>query len=289
MDRRDFLRYGAYAGGMALLCDFPYHLFAADRQKSAQDVVTLGRTGIKVSRLAQGTGTAGFNKSSNQTRKLGVQGLADLLRAGVDQGLRFWDCADSYGSHPHVKEALKGVKRDNVVLLTKSWAETGDQMRSDLERFRQELGTDYFDIVLLHCRTDGNWPEKNKGAMDVLSEAKTKGLVRAHGVSCHSLPALKAAAASDWVDVDLARLNPIGRHMDADPATVMGVLKQMKASGKGIIGMKILAQGDLRSKADEALQYALAQDVLDCFTIGAESRGELEDLLEKIPAASVRG
>ena len=108
-------------------------------------------------------------------------------------------------------------------------------------------------------------------------------------VVCPPFTALKAAAASDWVDVDLARLNPIGRHMDADPATVIGVLRQMKAAGKGIIGMKILAQGDLRSKADEALQYALAQDVLDCFTIGAENRGELEDLLKKIPAASVRG
>jgi len=162
-------------------------------------------------------------------------------------------------------------------------------MRADMERFRQELGTDYLDIVLLHCRTDGTWTEKNRGAMDVLSEAKAKGLIRAHGVSCHSLPALKAAAASDWVDVDLARLNPAGKHMDADPATVIGVLRQMKASGKGIIGMKILGQGDLRAKADEALQFALAQEVLDCFTIGAETRGELEDLLKKIPAASVRG
>jgi 1-deoxyxylulose-5-phosphate synthase len=290
MKRREFLhRSAAIAGGAALLRDFPYHLFAAGTRKAAQDVVTLGRTGIRVSRLAQGSGTAGYNKSSNQTRKLGVKGLADLLRAGVDQGLTFWDCADSYGSHPHVAEALKGVKRDKVVILSKSWAETEAQMKSDLERYRKELGTDYIDVVLMHCMQDANWPEKRKGVMAALSEAKQKGVIRAHGVSCHTLDALKAAAASDWVEVDLARLNPAGLHMDAPPATVIPILRQMKAQGKGVIGMKILGQGDLRGQVDQSLQYALSQDVLDCFTIGAENRQELEDLLTKIPSASVRG
>jgi hypothetical protein len=70
---------------------------------------------------------------------------------------------------------------------------------------------------------------------------------------------------------------------------VVSVLKQMKASGKGVIGMKILGQGDLVTKMDEALQFATAQEVLDCFTIGSESRTDLEGLLKKIPAASVRG
>jgi len=263
-------------------------LFAAGQKKNAQDIVTLGTSGLRVSRLAQGTGTIGFNKSSNQTRKLGIEGLADLLRAGVDQGLTFWDCADGYGSHPHLKEALKTVKREKVVILTKTSATSETDMRADLDRFRKELGTDYIDILLLHAMTDPAWPERKKGAMEVLSEAKQKGIVKAHGVSCHSLGALKTAAATDWVDVDLARLNPIGRHMDADPATVIPVLKEMKAKGKGVIGMKILAQGDMRDRVDMALQYALAQDVLDCFTIGAESRAELQDLLARIPIASTR-
>ncbi len=288
MKRRDFLKTGALVGATLQLHNFPYHLLAADKHKYAQDVVPLGKTGINLTRLAQGTGTVGYNKSSNQTRKLGIQGLADLLKAGVDQGLNFWDCADSYGSHPHVHEALKGVKREKVVIMTKTWATSESQMRSDLDRFRQELGTDYIDILLLHCMQDSNWPEVKKGAMAVISEAKQKRIVRTHGVSCHTLGALKAAAASDWVEVDLARLNPAGLHMDADPATVISVLKDMKSKGKGIIGMKILGQGDMRNKIDEALQYALAQDVLDCFTIGCESKGELADLLKRIPAASVR-
>lgn len=291
MKRRDFVRYGSLAGGAAFvdMARFPYPLYAGTQKKFATDVVTLGRTGIQISRMAQGTGTVGFGKSSNQIRGLGFTGLADLLRAGVDEGLSFWDLADSYGSHPHAKEALKAVKRDKVVIMTKTAASTEKEMRADLDRYRQEIGTDTLDIVLLHCMMDADWPQKKQGAMAVLSEAREKGIIRAHGTSCHTLAALKTAAATDWVEVDLARLNPIGAHMDADPKTVASVLKEMKGKGKGIIGMKILAQGDLRAKVDEALQYALAQDVLDAFTIGAENRTELHGLIGKIPAASVRG
>jgi aryl-alcohol dehydrogenase-like predicted oxidoreductase len=289
MKRRDLVRMGALAGTSALATGrFPYALYAAPRKKEATDTVSLGKTGISVSRLAQGTGTHGFDKSSDQTRGLGVRGLADLLQSGVDSGLRFWDLADAYGSHPHAKEALKSVTRDRVVIMTKTRASSEAEMRADLDRFRSELGTDRIDIVLLHCMMQDDWPQQKAGAMAVLQEAKDKGVIRAHGVSCHTLGALKTAAATDWVDVDLARLNPAGAHMDADPATVVSVLREMKAKGKGIIGMKILGQGDLRGRMDEALQYALAQDVLDCFTIGAASRDELKGLLEKIPAASVR-
>ena len=132
------------------------------------------------------------------------------------------------------------------------------------------------------------WPQEKAGAMAVLSEAKQKGIIRAHGTSCHTLGALQTAAQTDWVDVDLARLNPVGASMDADPATVISVLRTMKQKGKGVIGMKILGAGVLRSRADEALQFALAQDVLDCFTIGAENVGEFRDLLTRIPASSLR-
>jgi 1-deoxyxylulose-5-phosphate synthase len=250
--------------------------------------VTLGKTGITVSRLAQGTGTNGVNHSSNQIRKMGDQGLADLLVEGVDNGLRFWDLADQYGSHPHAKLALKTVKRDNVVILTKTHANTEKEMWADLDRFRQETGTERLDIVLLHCMLNSNWPQQKAGAMNVLSEAKQKGIIRAHGVSCHDLGALKVAADSDWVDVDLARLNPAGVAMDADPATIISILRTMKQRGKGIIGMKILGAGALRGKRDEALQFALAQEVLDCFTIGCENPSELQDLMTRIPSASTR-
>lgn len=291
MKRRDFLRCGtAAAAGTAFfgLDRFPYHLYASTTPKRAQDVVTLGRTGIRVSRLAQGTGTNGVGKNSNQKRTMGEQGLADLLVQGADNGVTFWDLADQYGSHPNAKLALKTVPRDKVVILTKTHASTEAEMWADLDRFRREIGTEHIDIVLLHCMLDAGWSKKKAGAMAVLSEAKQKGIIRAHGVSCHDLGALKVAADSDWVDVDLARLNPAGVQMDADPATVISVLRTMKQRGKGVIGMKILGAGALRHKADESLQYALAQDVLDCFTIGAEKPSEFQDLLKRIPAASTR-
>lgn len=290
MRRRDFLRCGSALAGTALLRldRFPHHLYAAASKKTAQDRVMLGRTGIQVTRLAQGTGTNGVAKSSNQIRKMGGQGLSELLVRGVDNGVHFWDLADQYGSHPHARRALATVERDNVVILTKTHASTEKEMRADLDRFRSEIGTDRLDIVLLHCMLSADWLQKKAGAMHVLAEAKQKGIIRAHGVSCHDLGAMQTAAASDWVDVDLARLNPAGMQMDADPATIVSVLRTMKEKGKGVIGMKVLGAGGLRTRADEALQFALAQDVLDCFTIGCESPHEFQDLLARIPAASTR-
>ena len=251
---------------------------------AASDMVILGKTGIRTSRLAMGTGTVGSGHHSNQTA-LGLKGLSDLLLNGYDHGLRFFDSADAYGSHPHVAEALKHVPRDKVTILTKTWARDPKIARADLDRFRRELGTDTIDICLMHCLTEGDWTERYRGVMDVLSEAKEKGVIRAHGCSCHSIEALRAAAKSPWVEVDLARINPIGSHMDASPPEVVSVLKEMKAVGKGIIGMKILGQGDLRGRVDDALRYALSLGVLDAFTIGAESRNEQEDLIRRIAAA----
>jgi aryl-alcohol dehydrogenase-like predicted oxidoreductase len=122
--------------------------------------------------------------------------------------------------------------------------------------------------------------------MDVFSEAKQKGIIRSHGCSCHSIEALRAAAKSPWVEIDLVRINPIGSHMDADPDSVVSVLHEMRAAGKGIVGMKILGQGDLSGRQDEALKYALSLGLLDAFTIGAESKKQQDDLIRRIGAAA---
>jgi 1-deoxyxylulose-5-phosphate synthase len=255
------------------------------RKYEASDTVTLGKTGIRTSRLAMGTGTIGFAHHSNQTA-LGIDGLSKLLLNGYDHGLRFFDSADAYGSHPHVAEALKHVPRDKVTVLTKTWSRDAAAARADLDRFRKELGTDYIDICLMHCLTEADWTERYRGVMDVFSEAKEKGIIRAHGCSCHSIEALRAAAKSPWVEVDLARINPIGSHMDADPQTVVGVLREMRAAGKAVVGMKILGQGDMSKRQDEALRSALSLDVLDAFTIGAQSKAEQEDLIRRIGMAA---
>jgi aryl-alcohol dehydrogenase-like predicted oxidoreductase len=288
MHRREFLLRSTSALGAAWLSSKTILTALANTtlptKFSAADTVTLGSTGIKTSRLAMGTGTVGTGHHSHQTA-LGIKGLSDLLLNGYDHGLRFFDAADSYGSHPHVAEALKHVPRDKVTVLTKTWARDAATARADLDRFRRELGTDYLDVCLMHCLTESDWTERYKGVMDVFSEAKEKGTIRAHGCSCHSIEALRAAAKSPWVEVDLARINPIGASMDADPTTVVGVLKEMKAAGKAVVGMKILGQGDLRNRQDEAIKYALSLGLLDAFTIGAENKAEQEDLIRRIAAA----
>src|SRR5579863_8254726 len=159
MKRREFLLRSACTAGAALFhsAAFPHRARALTlkplpRKFSASDTITLGKTGIQTSRLAMGTGTVGSGHHSHQTA-LGIDGLSRLLLNGYDQGLRFFDSADSYGSHPHVAKALKQVPRDKVTVLTKTWARDPATARADLDRFRKELGTDYLDVCLMHCLT----------------------------------------------------------------------------------------------------------------------------------------
>lgn len=248
--------------------------------RDASDLVDLGSTGIKISRLAMGSGTHGNNGASDQTR-LGAA-FPDLLVQSFDRGLTFWETADQYGAHGQVRTALEEVGRQNVVVMTKTHATTREEMEADLARFMSELGTDYLDIVLLHNRQSGTWTSDCAGAMEFLSEAKQKGDIRAHGVSCHTLQALELAADTPWVDVDLARVNPFGLHMDADPATVISVLERMKAAGKGVIGMKILGQGDATDRFDQAIEHAVNLAAIDAFTMGFTSTAQLDQVRNKI-------
>jgi predicted aldo/keto reductase-like oxidoreductase len=287
MKRREFFKYSVATAGLLSLSPFEKILAREIKKKHANDIVTLGKTGIKVSRLAMGTGTSGFNYRSNQSVGLGINGLADLLQVAYEQGINFWDSADQYGTHPHLKEALKYIPREKVVILTKTKATTTEEMKSDLDRFRKEIGTDYIDILLLHLMRDSEWPTVKQGAMKVLSRAREDGIVRSHGVSCHTLGALESAANSDWVQVDLARINPFGAAMDADVPIVEKVLQKMHDDGKGIVGMKIFGGGRLVNKVDECLRYVLNLDFVDAFTIGQENQKEMQDLLKRIPEASI--
>ena len=275
--------------GAALLTAFPYELFAGTKKLYPSDRVQLGNTGIEMSRMAMGTGTRGFGGSSNQTRKLGIKGVSDLLRAAYDEGINFWETADQYGSHPHIKEAMKKIEREKLVLLTKTNSTTYKDVKSDLDRFKMELGTDYFDIVLLHAVTDPEWNENMKGAMEALSEAKEEGTIQAHGISCHSIGALETTADEPWVEVDLVRFNPGGVAMDADVSTVQQVLTRMKKNGKAIIGMKVYGQGKLADKKDECLEFHTGAGFIDHFTLGIESYEQLKDIQKRLPEASVRG
>ncbi len=255
---------------------------AGSTRKSASDQVMLGATGIMVSRLAMGSGTHGSGGTSAQT-ELGVATFARLLVEGYhEQGITFWETADQYGSHPHLKEAMRQVGRQNVVVITKSHAQTASQMQTDVERFLMELGTDHIDAILLHAITSATWTQECAGAMEYLARAKERGLIRAHGTSCHSLEALRLAARTPWVEVDFARINPARIQMDADPATVISVLRDMRAAGKGVVGMKILGVGQLANQMDTAVRHAVQLDAIDSFTIGFTSRTQLDQLVTKI-------
>jgi predicted aldo/keto reductase-like oxidoreductase len=254
---------------------------AAPHGKTAVDRVTLGSTGIVTSRLALGSGTHGFAGTSDQVR-LGKTTFVSQFAYGFGKGVTFFETAADYGAHPFIAEAVRQVGRENVVVLTKTEAQTASEMQADLDKFRRDLGMDMIDIILLHNKQSATWTTECAGAMDVLSQAKESGIIRAHGVSCHTLSALKLAAATPWVDIDQARVNPDGILMDSDPATVIGILKQMKASGKGVIGMKILGEGQLSNQVDRAITHAVGLDCIDAFTIGFTTTGQLDEVMQKI-------
>ena len=264
----------------------------------ATDVVTLGETGIRASRLAVGTGSNGAEQ-----RRRGVAGMAGLLQYAVDRGITWWETADLYRTHPHVRAALRAVKRRRVVITSKvltrhddGGVKTSAEVKEDVERFLKELDTDYIDILMLHCMSDPRWPETMKGAMEVLTQAKQKGHVRAIGCSLHEVGALRAAAKTRWGDVFLVRINPFAVNMDVDkpdliPA-VERLLKTIHKQGKAVYGMKLLGgtnphlgksrlQGE---QIDESLRFALGRPYLTGFTIGFSREQDLDDVIRRIDA-----
>jgi 1-deoxyxylulose-5-phosphate synthase len=289
MNRRRFLQKATGTAVAAALVRpewlgaVPAPAAVAGPPRASTDVILLGPDKIRVTRLALGLGT----NSGNVQREQGLQGFADYLKFAFDQGHFFWDTADSYKNHSHIREALKLVPREKVTILTKSDVRTAAEMQADLDRFRKELGTDYIDIVLLHAVRTPTWTEERKGAMDVISEAYAKGIVKTYGASIHSLEALQLAAKTPWCRVQLQGINPIGARMpSADIGACVASMQEAKAAGKGMMGMKILGEGRLRDSLDVALRFALGLNCMDCFTIGAANRTELADLIKRIPAAA---
>lgn len=275
LTRRQFLA-GTLAGSAALYS--PGLLARGSRPASMTDRVTLGHTGIRPSYLGFGTGTRGWDKQSNQTR-LGGAAFVRMIRHALEQGISYFDAADIYGTHYLLRSALRGVPREQVVLETKIWYRTSKGARQDLDRFRRELGTDYIDMVHIHAVSDAPWGPPIREAMDALAAAKEQGIIRAHGMSIHSLEALQAAAASPWVDMVLARINHRGQNMDGAPEVVVPVLQQLRAAGKGVSGIKILAEGALAGERQQSLRYVLGLDCVQAMLIGFESTEQVDDIL----------
>jgi aryl-alcohol dehydrogenase-like predicted oxidoreductase len=233
----------------------------------------------------------GGMRESNHTR-LGKAKFESLIRESFDRGTRLFDLADLYGTHPFVIPALKGIARDRYQIVTKIWWSQGgipEPERPDADvcvaRFLKELNTDHIDLVLLHCVTSGTWPAELRRQMDLLSTLKDKGSVRALGVSCHSLAALEAAAAEPWVESVHARINPYGMSMDGAPDRVVPVLKRIHGAGKGVVGMKIMGEGRLRTddeRRDASVKYALTLGCVDVLNVGCENIAEVDDLAARV-------
>jgi predicted aldo/keto reductase-like oxidoreductase len=254
----------------------------ANLPKTPTDSVVLGKTGISVSLIGMGTGSIGSGQASNQTR-LGVKEFTRVVRYALEHGIRFFDVADQYGSHVYLREALKGVPRDQYVIQTKTHATNVADARSHLERYRLELGVDYIDIVLLHCMQETGWPKKNQGSMEYLMKAKDEKIIRAHGTSCHGMDPLRTSAKNPFVEIDLARINPEGLIMDQKPDEVASVLEEMHNAGKGVVGMKILGEGQIKTpeRKDASLRYVLGLGTVNAFVIGFQATEQIDDILKR--------
>jgi aryl-alcohol dehydrogenase-like predicted oxidoreductase len=253
------------------------------------DNVQLGETGMSVPRLALGTGSYGWKKTSAQ-KKMGEEKFIQMAQHAYDRGVRFFETADMYGTHEFVGKAMKKVGRENVTLLTKimvyehqDWYKP-EPFQKSIDRFRKELDTDYIDILLLHCMVNSEWPDEYKRYMDDYSEAKQKGIIKQVGLSCHDFGAMKLAAENPWADVLLARINYDGAKMDGKPQDVMPVLKTAKENGKGVIGMKIFGCGDLtrEEQRQKSLEYVIKSQNVDCMTIGMDSIEQVDDNIDRI-------
>jgi predicted aldo/keto reductase-like oxidoreductase len=297
LDRRQFLGTSAALAGAALLT--PLALFSAGKTKrTAADQVALGKTGIRCSRLGFGAGS----NSGNVQRNLGQESFNKLIRYAYDQGITYIDCAQSYRTFDWIGPAIKGLPREKLFLQSKIPGKPEDVLAA-IDKHRKVFDTDYIDSMLVHCMVQKGWTDEWKRILDGFSEAKEKKWIRARGVSCHSLPALQAATASDWTDIHLVRVNPQGAHLDTPAETwnaksdathlspVMKEIKTMHAKGHGVIGMKLIGDGDFKNPEDreKSIRFAMAQPEIHCVVIGFKSTSEIDEAIQRMNRALAEG
>jgi aryl-alcohol dehydrogenase-like predicted oxidoreductase len=292
IDRRKFL--GALALGTAHLL-FENPLYGGTRRFVSTDplqIAPLGRSGLNPTLIGFGTGVWAGNRSSFLTRQERDRSVA-LLRYAYDRGFRMFDCADTYGTHGLMAEAMKSMDRNKLVVSSKIWTRGGgipENERPDadkvVERFRRELDTDYIDLVQIHCQVDPNWTDIERKQMDILEDLKAKGIIRAHGVSVHSLEAMARVVDDPWIEVLHARINPFGIAMDKpDPGEVVKMIHRVHASGKGIIGMKVVANGDIRDdsdKIDQSIRFVLGLGSVDMVIVGFEDEYQIDNYMDRV-------
>ena len=295
LSRREFLQRTLTATGVLALgsTGLMPALYAAAAKRTAVDQVTLGGTGIKLSRLGMGTGS---NSGHIQT-ELGREGFNSLVKYAYDQGITYFDCAQNYATFEWIAGAIKGLPREKLFIQSKVPGQPQDVLAA-IDHHRKVFDTDYVDSMLIHCMVKDDWTEEWKQVMDGFNEARAKGWIRAKGVSCHSLPALRQATETPWTEVHLVRVNPQGRYMDGpnqsvwseathEISPVVTELKEMRAKGRGVIGMKIIGNGTFTDAGDreKSIRFAMSRPELDAVVIGFKNRSEVDEAIQRMNRA----
>jgi aryl-alcohol dehydrogenase-like predicted oxidoreductase len=286
--RREFLKTGLAAGTLAVSGGLP--LIA--QRGSATDMVTLGRSGVKVTRLAFGTGTI----SGRVQRDLGQDGFTRLVRHAYDRGIRFFETAESYGEmHRMLGVALKGLPRDSYQLMSKVTTRDGVDPRQKLDELRGLANTEYFDIMLLHWQHTATWPADTTRWQDGILEAQSRKVLLSHGASVHGLPALRRVPGNNWLDVAMIRMNHTGKSMDAEDYNTQGPgnvpevvthVNEVRKQGLGVISMKLAGEGTFdREDRRRAMRFAFRNAGVDCVTVGYKSPAEIDEAIENLNLA----
>jgi len=287
--RREFLKTSAAAGAIAGLHSAP--LFA--ERASATDWVTLGKSGVKATRLAFGTGSHG----GAVQQQLGQKEFTRQVRYAFDRGIRFFETSESYGlSQQMLGAALKGLPRDSYTLMSKvTTSDYADPVKK-LDELRRNSDTDYFDIMLLHVQQTATWPVDSQRWQDAILEAQSRKTIVTHGASIHGLPALRQVPGNKWLDVAMIRMNHKGVKMDnetnswsapGDVSEAVAHTQQARAAGMGIISMKLIGEGAFTDRADRqrAMRFAFRNAGVDCVTVGYKSTAEIDEAIENLNLA----
>jgi aryl-alcohol dehydrogenase-like predicted oxidoreductase len=286
--RREFLRTGLAASTLAATRSLPLN---AARQ-TATDWVTLGKSGVKVTRLAFGTGSF----SGKVQRDLGQDGFTRLVRYAYDQGIRFFETAESYGDmHRMLGVALTGIPRDSYRIMSKVTTREGVNPQEKIDELRKLANTDYFDVMLLHWQHTGTWPADSRRWQDGILEAESKKAVVSHGASVHGLPALRQVPGNKWLDIAMIRMNHKGKSMDAEDyntdrlgnvSEVVTHVKQVRKEGMGVISMKLVGEGTFnREDRKAAMKFAFNNAGVDCVTVGYKNTAEIDEAIENLNLA----
>jgi predicted aldo/keto reductase-like oxidoreductase len=286
--RREFLKTGLAAGTIAVSGSLPL----GAQRRSATDVVTLGRSGVKVTRLAFGTGSF----SGQVQRSLGQDGFTRLVRHAYDSGIRFFETAESYGEmHKMLGVALKGIPRDSYQLMSKVTTRAGVDPQQKFDELRQLANTEYFDIMLLHWQHTATWPADTARWQDGILAAQSRKIVISHGASVHGLPALRKVPGNEWLNVAMIRMNHTGKSMDAEDYATQGLgnvpevvthVQEVRKEGMGVISMKLAGEGTFdREDRRKAMRFAFRHAGVDCVTVGYKSPAEIDEAIENLNLA----